>query len=136
MTFLADVVECPCRGNCPGGCPCDNFTCQRYAVLLDEEMRLVGKIISLDGTVFEQRRFGPFLDVELDAACYAFFRGEHMMFGGMTKKRQIAKIDGCAIVDTGSQLGYSFDSYHGKCAVIENNIGFEDDSKTERKLFC
>ena len=42
---------------------------------------------------------------------------------------------GCAIVDTGSQLGYSFDSYHGKCAVIENNIGFEDDSKTEGKFF-
>ena len=98
-------------------------------MLLDEEMRLVGKIISRDGTVFEQRRYGPFLDVELDAACYAFFKGEHLMFGGMTKKRQIAKIDGCAIEDTGVQLGYSFDSYHGKCVVIENNIGFEDDSK-------
>jgi len=98
-------------------------------------MRLVGKIISRDGSVFEQRRFGPFLDVELDASCYAYFKGEHMMFGGLTKKRQIAKIDGCAIVDTGTQLGYAFDAYHGKCAVIENNIGFEDDSKTRRQLY-
>ena len=51
------------------------------------------------------------------------------MFGGLNKKRQIAKIEGCAIEDTGTQLGYAFDAYHGKCAVIENNIGFEDDSK-------
>ena len=57
-----------------------------------------------------------------------------MMFGGMKKKRQIAKIDGCKIVDTGAQLGYAFDSYHGKCALIENNIGFEDDSKKNRVI--
>ena len=54
-------------------------------------------------------------DTEVYYSCGLTYRGEHFVFGGQSKKTQIAKIDGCQLKIVG-QL--SFQHRKGACANV------------------
>ena len=53
--------------------------------------------------------------VEVQSSCSVTFRGEFFIYGGKTKKNQIAKVVGCSLKD--SQLKLPFEMNAGACAV-------------------
>ncbi|CAG5077986.1 Oidioi.mRNA.OKI2018_I69.PAR.g8862.t1.cds [Oikopleura dioica] len=128
------ISKCPCNSYCQVGCPCEQFNCQEYAILLQES---AAKMVSKSfGVIFSQEKNGKIkenrkllLDPEVDltSTCYQYFKGEHMLFGGAKKRRQVAKIENCEIKNTGKQLAYNFDSFNGRCMLQENEFGWEDD---------
>lgn len=130
--YRDDFVKCPCRSECIGGCPCDNYECRDYAMILDAAHRIEGKLTSVDGEIFERRRYGPKNKMVLDKAFHMSFKGQAFMFGGATTPRQIAYFTGpveapCEIDVSEIELGYDFNRVNGSAVLIENDIGFEDD---------
>lgn len=70
------MKQCPCRSECYGGCPCNDSTyeCREYAMILDNAHRIEGKMTSVDGEIFERRRYGPKNKMVLDKAFYFEFK--------------------------------------------------------------
>ena len=132
--FMNEMKNCPCRSECVGGCPCNDSTyeCRDYAMILDAAHRIEGKLTSVDGEIFDRRRFGPKDKLVLDKAFYMSFKEEVYMFGGATTPRQIAVFGGpveapCEIEVSDIELGFDFDQINGTAVLVENDVGFEDD---------
>jgi len=101
-------------------------------MILDAAHRIEGKLTSVDGEIFERRRYGPKNKMVLDKAFHMSFKGQAFMFGGATTPRQIAYFTGpveapCEIDVSETELGYDFNRVNGSAVLIENDIGFEDD---------
>merc|ERR1711953_30529 len=134
QAFMNEMKNCPCRSECVGGCPCNDSTyeCRDYAMILDAAHRIEGKLTSVDGEIFDRRRFGPKDKLVLDKAFYMSFKEEVYMFGGATTPRQIAVFGGpveapCEIEVSDIELGFDFDQINGTAVLVENEVGFEDD---------
>ena len=56
-------------------------------------------------------------ETEVSRSCSLIWQNENFVFGGWSKKRQIAKIDGCRLRQIG-QL--AFDHEHGGCTNVKN----------------
>ena len=76
-------------------------------------------ITDLDGRVNEKFSFSIESGVEVQFSCSITFRGEFFIYGGKDKKKQIAKVEGCTLKDTGTKLSFKMEA--GGCAVTFND---------------
>ena len=147
------LFNCPCNEGCPNGCPCESYECpvtttvspttttavsqpNRSVLVLSTTNIMNGPIIiDIDGNQDARNFFFKFGDdTEAFCSCSLIYKGIHYVFGGRDEKRQISKIDSCALKRIGS---LPFDMYGGGCTVANDLIfiGFGDKDGDSNKGF-
>ena len=77
----------------------------------------VPMITDLSGSQITEFDFTYDDETEVEASCSIIWQNENYVFGGLTKKRQIAKISGCSLLHIGE---LAFDYIAGGCANVNN----------------
>ena len=147
------LFNCPCNEGCPSGCPCETYECPitttisptttttmsqpntSVLVLSTTNVKNRPIITDLNGNQDSRHFFFKF-DDRTDAyySCGLMYRGIYYLFGGHDEKRQVSKIEHCALNRIGS---LPFDMYGGACTVANDFIfiGFGDKNLDSNKGF-
>ena len=130
-----NLQKCPCREDCPSGCPCPQYDCsdqlttttsiststttQSTSVLVLNRPLYDNVPILLDSSGLVNTNltftFGPGTDVNW--SCSLNWRNEFYVFGGQERKSQVSKLNGCQLERIGS-LPFNHDS--GGCTNGNN----------------
>ena len=115
--FDRNLLDCPCRQNCPNGCPCDNYKCAPDSVLILNTY-LPGNvpvITDASGRVDTNTGFTFGENTSVFEVCSVTFQNEFYIYGGKGSfARQISKIVGCRLDRVGT---LPFDHQYATCAT-------------------
>ena len=129
---------CPCQSGCPDGCPCPNYECPttttttttiqttttaaspKTNILILNTVNTQNVPIITNRYGLEDRNFYFMYgdETEVHGSCGITRRNQQFIFGGISKKTQISRINGCKLENFG-QLNFNFLS--GACANVANS---------------
>ena len=150
--FEAQTKNCPCKENCPNGCPCTDYSCPDSTTteeLTTTTIPSAKKSILILSTFGRRDPDGPVItdstgkvsyagedfnfeyddNTEVEHGCSVTYRGEFYVYGS-SDKTQIAKVNGCKLERVGS---LSFYFYYGGCDVVNEQEIYICFSSYEKK---
>ena len=160
--YTINLKNCPCRENCPLGCPCPNYQCPVMAAVattttasttttaispktteanLNTWILVLNTFSSNVPLIIDGQGQSRDIEFELGSeteahnSCSILWLGQMFVFGGDKYKRQISVVERCKLTKKGE---LPFDMVSGACAQRNNKevfICFENrkDSSTNRK---
>ena len=131
--FDLNVLDCPCRKNCPNGCPCDSYECPQtttettlttttvapYTTVLILNTAFdynVPVLTDSSGRVDTDLAFTFDENTSVRYSCSVTFKNQHFVYGGFgVYKRQISRIEGCQLRRI---RDLPFDHERASCAAV------------------
>ena len=134
------VADCPCMANCPGGCPCPDYTCtdrttttvattttgtkEKDTVLVLNTFSSQNHPLLLNSIGDEDYDFSFTYEADTSAymSCSLTYHGQMLVFGGSDgygDRKQISQVKGCALERIGT-LGFNLEK--GACTVADDKI--------------
>ena len=119
--YTQNFETCPCQEKCPAGCPCPEYQCQPWILVLytDPDMEPLSAWLIIDGRG-QSKGIGFSYGsggTEVDRSCSIVWRGQMVVFGGYNYKRQISVVNNCQLTKKGE---LPFDMANGACAQRDN----------------
>ena len=99
--YNESINDCPCHANCPDGCPCPDYDCQRTVLILNtKDATNVPVLTNSAGLEDREFHFAIDNDVEVTYSCSITWQNELYVFGGHLKRTQVSKMTSAGMVPT------------------------------------
>ena len=96
---------CPCQSGCPDGCPCPDYVCPSTSpdilILNTFSSSNLPRLTNSNGKDDSDIDFIMGENTQVERSCSLTWRGEHYVFGGSSKEKQVSKIIGCELKSIG-----------------------------------
>ena len=132
------MENCPCKANCPNGCPCPDYYCPARILAINTWRNQSSTKKSFDRDLkvklmespenkpmfFDYRGNTKALDMRIDndtevqLSCSVVWEGNMYLYGGLQMTRQVSKVSDCYLSRIGN---LSFEFRGGTCASVNNN---------------
>ena len=114
--FDANIEKCPCKSECPGGCPCEEYECpqntNKSVLILNQQLAPV--LTNAEGLDERELNFGWEGNATAYQSCSLSWQNQMYVFGGTGSnfQNQISRLDGCKLQREGN---LAFDLIRGAC---------------------
>ncbi|CAG5104514.1 Oidioi.mRNA.OKI2018_I69.chr1.g1292.t1.cds [Oikopleura dioica] len=126
--LVEESDKCPCNSGCPLGCPCESgYSCQKYITAICQRQSASSYVdfsymISANGHIQENRYYSSPLSTGsyqfLYNSGFAILNGQMFLYGGNQDPKKVARIEECAIEDTGKRLINNFYGIEGSLVTL------------------
>ena len=119
--YNENLKKCPCQEHCPGGCPCPDYQCPSWILVLSTYSSSNVPLIMDGNGQHKEIGFSYGADTEVYHSCSITWHGTMYIFGGSSEKRQISVVDQCKLTKIGE---LPFDMNLGACSQRDNGQMF------------